>query len=157
MHIKRPAGGYMHQSPPTAVQILHLLQVDSLVVGIMQELLSSVPASCELHYVGKRGGQPSIKQPAINQLLVALCQQVGGHTCLLLRVTLLGWCTIVLRAATLASLFIRIDSYGAASYAACPGRTYRAHSSYNQSLLRCADRARQWCGSRAAVRQHSAG
>lgn len=41
-----------------------------------QELLSALPAGVETHYVGKRGGQPSIKQQAINQLLVSLCQQV---------------------------------------------------------------------------------
>jgi siroheme synthase len=37
-----------------------------------------VPPGCELHYVGKRGGQPSIKQQEINKLLVTLCQQVGA-------------------------------------------------------------------------------
>lgn len=41
-----------------------------------QELLSTVPPDCELHYVGKRGGQPSIKQQDIDKLIVSLCQQV---------------------------------------------------------------------------------
>jgi siroheme synthase len=41
-----------------------------------QELLATVPPDCELHYVGKRGGQPSIKQQDIDKLLVSLCQQV---------------------------------------------------------------------------------
>lgn len=40
-----------------------------------QELLATVPPDCELHYVGKRGGQPSIKQQDIDKLLVSLCQQ----------------------------------------------------------------------------------
>lgn len=43
-----------------------------------QELLSTVQRDCELHYVGKRGGQPSIKQQDIDQLLVTLCKQVSG-------------------------------------------------------------------------------
>lgn len=64
---------------PTQSLAIHVLR---LWVGIMrlhlQELLAAAPADCELHYVGKRGGQPSIKQQAINRLLVQLCQQVRG-------------------------------------------------------------------------------
>jgi siroheme synthase len=41
-----------------------------------QELLSTVQPDCEFHYVGKRGGQPSIKQQDIDKLLVSLCKQV---------------------------------------------------------------------------------
>jgi siroheme synthase len=40
-----------------------------------QEVLDLLPPSCERHFVGKRGGQASIKQPAINELLVGLCRQ----------------------------------------------------------------------------------
>lgn len=42
----------------------------------LQDLLDEAPAGAELVYVGKRGGQPSIKQPDIDKLLVQLCQQV---------------------------------------------------------------------------------
>lgn len=56
----------------------------------LQELLSSVPPGCELHYVGKRGGQPSIKQQEINKVLVTLCQQVSGYM-QLGAVTSRGW------------------------------------------------------------------
>ncbi len=38
-------------------------------------LLTLTPPGCEHIYVGKRGGQPSLKQPAIDQLLVQQCQQ----------------------------------------------------------------------------------
>jgi hypothetical protein len=51
----------------------------SLLTGrhvLPQELLSTVQPNCELHYVGKRGGQPSIKQQDIDKLLVTLCKQV---------------------------------------------------------------------------------
>ncbi|AFY68887.1 uroporphyrinogen-III C-methyltransferase, uroporphyrinogen-III synthase [Thalassoporum mexicanum PCC 7367] len=42
---------------------------------IDESLLALTPVSCDRHYVGKRGGQLSIKQPEINNLLVKLCQQ----------------------------------------------------------------------------------
>jgi uroporphyrinogen III methyltransferase/synthase len=42
----------------------------------LQGLLDEAPAGAELIYVGKRGGQPSTKQPEIDKLLVQLCQQV---------------------------------------------------------------------------------
>ncbi len=44
-------------------------------------LLQFLPAHCERVYVGKRGGQPSITQTEINQILVAQAQQaVRGAT-----------------------------------------------------------------------------
>jgi uroporphyrinogen III methyltransferase/synthase len=42
---------------------------------IDESLLALTPMTCDRHYVGKRGGKPSIKQPEINDLLVKLCQQ----------------------------------------------------------------------------------
>ncbi|MEL6402230.1 MAG: uroporphyrinogen-III C-methyltransferase [Cyanobacteria bacterium J06607_6] len=39
------------------------------------DVLALVPATCDVQSVGKRGGQPSWSQAAINQLLIALCQQ----------------------------------------------------------------------------------
>ncbi|MDX2216878.1 MAG: uroporphyrinogen-III C-methyltransferase [Oculatellaceae cyanobacterium bins.114] len=39
------------------------------------ELLHQVPATCELVDVGKRGGQPSMKQAEIDRLLVEYCSQ----------------------------------------------------------------------------------
>ena len=39
------------------------------------ELLTLVPAACELVNVGKRGGQPSLPQTQIDRLLVDYCQQ----------------------------------------------------------------------------------
>jgi siroheme synthase len=41
-----------------------------------QDLLGAAPAWAERLYVGKRGGTASIKQPQIDELLVALCKQV---------------------------------------------------------------------------------
>ncbi|MBD2462495.1 uroporphyrinogen-III C-methyltransferase [Oscillatoria sp. FACHB-1407] len=38
-------------------------------------LLQQVPTTCELVDVGKRGGQPSMKQPEIDRLLVEYCLQ----------------------------------------------------------------------------------
>ena len=45
---------------------------DALVDG---ELLALVPETCETVLVGKRGGQPSMPQAAIDRQLVAYCQQ----------------------------------------------------------------------------------
>ncbi|MDB9529249.1 uroporphyrinogen-III C-methyltransferase [Oscillatoria sp. CS-180] len=39
------------------------------------DVLALVPDECEIHAVGKRGGQPSWSQSNIDQLLVNLCQQ----------------------------------------------------------------------------------
>jgi uroporphyrinogen III methyltransferase/synthase len=41
---------------------------------IDEALLALTPVGCDRHYVGKRGGQPSITQNVINELLVKLCQ-----------------------------------------------------------------------------------
>lgn len=49
-----------------------VLVYDALVDG---ELLTLPPASCRRFDVGKRGGQPSMSQAMINQLLVEQCQQ----------------------------------------------------------------------------------
>lgn len=49
----------------------------SVVPWCVQELLSGALDSCELMYVGKRGGQLSIKQADINKLLVMSCKQVS--------------------------------------------------------------------------------
>jgi uroporphyrinogen III methyltransferase/synthase len=40
-----------------------------------ETLLTLTPPGCEHIYVGKRGGQPSLKQPTIDQLLVQQCQR----------------------------------------------------------------------------------
>ena len=42
---------------------------------INPDILSLVPNHCEIHSVGKRGGQPSASQLEINQLLVNLCRE----------------------------------------------------------------------------------
>ena len=42
---------------------------------INPDIVALVPQPCEIHSVGKRGGQPSASQQEINQLLVNLCQQ----------------------------------------------------------------------------------
>ncbi|BAU40461.1 uroporphyrinogen-III C-methyltransferase [Leptolyngbya sp. O-77] len=42
---------------------------------VSPELLDLSPASCQRIHVGKRGGQPSLKQSEIDRLLVDLCQQ----------------------------------------------------------------------------------
>lgn len=42
---------------------------------VAPELLDFAPANCQRINVGKRGGQPSLKQAEINRLLVELCQQ----------------------------------------------------------------------------------
>jgi uroporphyrin-III C-methyltransferase len=57
-----------HQLLTTAQVLVH----DALV---NEELLTLVPADCEVHAVGKRGGQASWAQADIDQLLVQLCQQ----------------------------------------------------------------------------------
>ena len=53
-----------------------LASADALVYDALIDtaLLQQIPSSCELQHVGKRGGQPSTPQAAINQLLVDLCQ-----------------------------------------------------------------------------------
>eukprot|EP00775_Hariotina_reticulata_P010352 gene10352-10510_t len=58
-----------------ALQLLQ--QADVVVYDDLgaQGLLDEAPGGAELVYVGKRGGQPSIKQPDIDKLLVQLCQQ----------------------------------------------------------------------------------
>jgi uroporphyrinogen III methyltransferase / synthase len=60
-----------------AAQLLR--QADVLVYDALVDmrLLSQVPPHCQQINVGKRGGQPSLKQPQINQLLVQYCQQGG--------------------------------------------------------------------------------
>lgn len=45
------------------------------------EALALAPAGAERIYVGKRGGRPSIKQPAIDALLVELCLAVRYRCC----------------------------------------------------------------------------
>ncbi|MGF1514075.1 MAG: uroporphyrinogen-III C-methyltransferase [Elainellaceae cyanobacterium] len=54
-----------------------LQQADALVYDALvdEALLGVIPAGCDRHCVGKRGGQPSTPQPQINQLLVTLAQQ----------------------------------------------------------------------------------
>lgn len=42
---------------------------------VSQELLDLAPPICQRIHVGKRGGQPSLKQSEIDRLLVDLCQQ----------------------------------------------------------------------------------
>lgn len=57
-----------HQLLSTAEVLVH----DALV---NPEVLALLPAGCEIHAVGKRGGQASWAQTDIDQLLVALCRQ----------------------------------------------------------------------------------
>lgn len=54
-----------------------LTQADALVHDalINPDILALAPERCEMHPVGKRGGQPSTSQQNINHLLVHLCQQ----------------------------------------------------------------------------------
>ncbi|MFM2432479.1 MAG: hypothetical protein RLZZ511_3693 [Cyanobacteriota bacterium] len=54
------------------LQQAEVLVYDALVDAEIQQL---VPARCDRIFVGKRGGQPSIKQSEIDQLLVHHCQQ----------------------------------------------------------------------------------
>lgn len=54
-----------------------LTQAEVLVYDALvdTDLLPLVPERCELIHVGKRGGQPSVKQPEIDRLLVDYCLQ----------------------------------------------------------------------------------
>lgn len=54
-----------------------LTQAEVLVYDALvdRELLQLVPNNCDQVYVGKRGGQPSIEQTEINQILVEECQK----------------------------------------------------------------------------------
>ncbi|WP_448563694.1 uroporphyrinogen-III C-methyltransferase [Trichothermofontia sp.] len=60
------------------LQAYHCLQqAEVLIYDALSDprLLDWVPADCETLAVGKRGGQPSIAQEEINQLLVTYCQR----------------------------------------------------------------------------------
>ncbi len=83
-----PAGTiYLLGAGPGGLQYLTLQahgilqQADALVYDALvdEALLSVIPADCDRHCVGKRGGQPSARQPEINQLLVTLARQ---HRCI---------------------------------------------------------------------------
>ncbi|MGX9460726.1 uroporphyrinogen-III C-methyltransferase [Shewanella sp. A14] len=52
-------------------------QADALVFDslVSSDILTLVTPSCQRHFVGKRCGQPSIKQDDINELLLTLAQQ----------------------------------------------------------------------------------
>ena len=58
-----------------AYQLLQGAQVLVHDALVNEELLTLVPADCEIHSVGKRGGQASWAQADIDQLLVDLCLQ----------------------------------------------------------------------------------
>ncbi|MGB3613183.1 MAG: uroporphyrinogen-III C-methyltransferase, partial [Elainellaceae cyanobacterium] len=82
-----PAGMvYLLGAGPGGVQYLTLQahgilqRADVLVYDALvdEALLQIIPSGCDRHFVGKRGGQPSTSQEAINQLLVAQAQQ---HSC----------------------------------------------------------------------------
>ncbi len=55
----------------------HLQQAEVLIYDALVDnrLLALVPSDCECIQVGKRGGQPSLKQPDIDRLLVQQCQR----------------------------------------------------------------------------------
>lgn len=60
------------------VKGLRLLQTAEIVIYdalIDEEILSIVPETCEQIFVGKRGGQPSLKQSEIDRILVEACQR----------------------------------------------------------------------------------
>lgn len=80
----QPSGSvYLVGAGPGALEYLTvkahqlLLQAEALVHDalISPEILALVPKSCDVHSLGKRGGQPSASQSDINQLLINLCQQ----------------------------------------------------------------------------------
>ncbi|OSM04873.1 uroporphyrinogen-III C-methyltransferase [Magnetofaba australis] len=54
-----------------------ILAADALVYDalVSDEILEMAPASCERHFVGKRGGKPSTPQDEINDLLVRLAKE----------------------------------------------------------------------------------
>lgn len=54
-----------------------LQQAEAVVYDALVDpgLLDLLPPTCEIFAMGKRGGQPSLSQVEINQLLVGLCQQ----------------------------------------------------------------------------------
>jgi uroporphyrinogen III methyltransferase/synthase len=58
-----------------AIQLLSQAEVLVYDALVDAQLLEQVPDDCLRLDVGKRGGQPGFKQPAINQLLVEQCQQ----------------------------------------------------------------------------------
>ncbi|EFJ48119.1 hypothetical protein VOLCADRAFT_104902 [Volvox carteri f. nagariensis] len=63
------------------MKAVRLLQTADVVVYDdlgSQDSLGLVPPSAELVYVGKRGGRESIKQPQINELLVAKCVEMAA-------------------------------------------------------------------------------
>jgi uroporphyrin-III C-methyltransferase len=74
---------YLVGAGPGAVDLLTvkaqqlLTQATALVHDALvnPDVLALVPSSCEIHDVGKRGGQASWSQADINQLLVDLCQK----------------------------------------------------------------------------------
>lgn len=79
----KPGRVYLVGAGPGAAEYLTmkahqlLTQADALVHDalINSEIVTLVPAHCEIYPVGKRGGQPSVSQAEINQRLVELCQQ----------------------------------------------------------------------------------
>jgi len=74
---------YLVGAGPGAVELLtvqaHRLLTQAQVLVhdalVNPELLALVPSICEIHEVGKRGGQTSWSQADIDRLLVDLCQQ----------------------------------------------------------------------------------
>lgn len=62
---------YLTMQAHQLITTAEVLVYDALV---SPELLQLVPDSCELVFVGKRGGQPSTPQSEINQLLVDYCR-----------------------------------------------------------------------------------
>ncbi|NER84051.1 MAG: uroporphyrinogen-III C-methyltransferase [Leptolyngbya sp. SIO1D8] len=81
--MNRQGKAYLVGAGPGAVDHLTvrayqlLTEAEALVYDalINPDILALVPETCEVHAVGKRGGQPSVSQQEINQLLVTLCQQ----------------------------------------------------------------------------------
>ena len=79
----KPGRVYLVGAGPGAVEYLTvkahqvLTHADALVHDalISSEIVTLVPACCDIYSVGKRGGQPSASQSAINQRLVDLCRQ----------------------------------------------------------------------------------
>ena len=63
---------YLTQRAIAVLQRTEVLIYDALVDA---SLLSLLPQDCEQIYVGKRGGETSVSQTAINQLLVHHCQR----------------------------------------------------------------------------------
>jgi uroporphyrin-III C-methyltransferase len=76
---------YLMGAGPGAIDLLTvkahrlLTQADVLVHDALidEAILTLVPTTCDIHHVGKRGGQASWSQADIDRLLVNLCQH--GH------------------------------------------------------------------------------